>query len=147
MTPCFTNALTNHLDANSKFLAPAFALASSAAVGSTITYAFNSLETAYFKIPKNEFKVGAAGAAQQRFLERIIFNGVKAMIPWGWGYTASAAAGLSSVILSKAYGLAGLDTVIHKDQNFFKNPILAVASNAASQIGKMALETWYSQPR
>ncbi len=147
LTPCLTEIIANTLPTNSAFLAPALALASSAAIGSTMTYVFNRAETDYFNIPNNEFKVGAAGSAQQRFLERLIFNGVNAIIPWGWGYTASAAAGLSSLILSKAYAMAGLDTAIHKGQDFFKNPALGFACNAASHIGKMALESWYSQAR
>jgi hypothetical protein len=147
LTPAISEIITSIIPTESTYLAPAAALACSAAIGSTMTYVFNRLETDYFNIPNNEFKVGAAGAAQQRFLERLIFNGVNTMIPWGWGYTASAAAGLSSVILSKAYELVGLDTVIHKGQNFFKNPALGFACNAASHIGKMALESWYSQAR
>ena len=147
LTPYLTNTITSIIPAEWAYLAPAIALANSSAIGSTMTYIFNRAETDYFKIPKNDFSVGVAGAAQQNFLARLIFNGVNALIPWGWGYTASATAGLSSVILSKAYEIAGLDTVIHKGQNIFTNPALGFACNAASHIGKMALESWYSQSR
>ncbi len=147
LTPALTETIRNILPAESVYLAPAIAIASAASVGSTMTYIFNRFETDFFNIPKNDFKVGAAGAAQQRFLERLIFNGVNAMIPWGWGYTASAAAGLSSVLLSSLYKVAGLETEIHKGQSIFTNPVLGFVCNGASHVGKMALESWYSLSR
>jgi hypothetical protein len=124
---------------SAEFLAPTLAFASASSIGSVISYAFNNIEKLAFNISSNQPKVGVAGAAQQRFLERVIFNGIKELLP-NLGYIAPLASGTASSVLSSIYSLCGIETNIHKNETIYKNSLKSLASHTGSQICKLAFE-------